>query len=88
MTDTSHLTTALPGDPIDLQRLDGTIANLRRAERDVATVVAFLTKVRDRLAAAPDDAEARRAVRMAELRMRGDAFALAQDFTALATPEI
>lgn len=80
-------TTAPAGETVDLKHLDGTLTNLHQAKRDIATMASYLAEGLDRITAAPDDAEARRAVRMAELRMRGDAFVLAQHFAALAQPE-
>ena len=77
-------TQALAEKPIDLRHLDATLMNLRQTERGVATMAAYLAEARDRLAAAPNDPEAHRAVLMAALRMRADAYALAQDFAALA----
>ena len=73
-------------DPIDLRHLDATLTNLRAAGRDVAEVVAFIAEARDRLVAAPDDVEARQAVRMAELRMRSAVSTMAQNFAAMAKP--
>ena len=86
MTD-AQLNAPPSAKPADLRRLDATLSTLRRAERDVAAMVAYLAEARDGLAAAPDDPEAARRVTMAELRMRGDALALSQDLAALARPE-
>ena len=83
----AHLTTALPGDPIDLQRLDGTLMNLRQAERAIGTMTAYLDEARDRIAATPDDPEAARRVTMACLRLRADAMALALQLEALVRDE-
>ena len=80
----AHLTRAPAGEPIDLRDLEATLANLRTAQRCVTDIAADLAEARDRIAAAPDDAEARRAVRMAELRLRADATALAEQLAALA----
>ncbi|MGI4763827.1 MAG: hypothetical protein ACRYGP_01975 [Janthinobacterium lividum] len=82
----AHLTSAPAGDPIDLRHLDATLANLRRAERAIATMAAYLVEARDCFAAAPNDLEAARRVIMTELRMRADAVDLALQFAALATP--
>ncbi len=81
-----HSTTHPAGDPVDLRHLDATLTNLRAAERDTAEVVAFMSEARDRLLAAPDDAEAQHAVRMAELRMRSAVSTMAQNFAAMAAP--
>ena len=83
MTD-AHLTRAAAGEPIDLRHLDAMLANLRTAERGITDLAATVVEARDRIAATPDDAEARRDVRMAELRMRSDAAALAEQLAALA----
>lgn len=80
----AHLTSLPAGEPIDLRHLDATLANLRTAQRGVTDLSAALAEARDRIAAAPDNAEARRAVRLAELRSRADATALAEQFAALA----
>ena len=83
----AHMPAAPSGAPIDLRHLDGTLMNLRQAERAIGTMTAYLAEARDRVLSAPDDAEARRAVRMVDLRMRADATALALQFAALLTPD-
>ena len=85
MIDT-HLTRAPASPAVDLRHLDGTLANLQAAARAVAGLVATVADARDRVAAAPEDPEARRAVRMALLQMRADATALAEQFATLAQP--
>ncbi|WP_237482614.1 hypothetical protein [Lichenibacterium dinghuense] len=81
------LTAPPAGAPADLRRLDAALSALRRAERDVAAILTCLAEARNAIAAAPGDPEAARRVAMAELRMRGDALALAEAFAALARPE-
>ncbi len=83
----AHLTATPPAPPPDLRHLDATLASLRRAERDVAAMVAFVAEARDALAARPDDPEAARRVSMAELRMRAEATGLAHQFAALVRPK-
>ena len=83
MTDT-QITAPLALVQADLRQLDATMSALRQAERDVAALVASLAEARDALAAAPRDPEAARRVAMTLLRMRADAFALTQNFAALA----
>ena len=57
--------------------------NLRQAERAVGTMTAYLAEARDRIAATPDNPEAARRVRIAGLRLRFDAVALALQLEAL-----
>ena len=83
----AHLTAAAPAAPADLRHLDATLANLRRAERDVAAMVAFVAEACDALTARPDDPEAARRVAMAVFLMRAEANGLALQFAALARPE-
>ena len=80
----NNLTTAPAGEPIDLRRLDAVLANLRTAERTVVDLTAAVAAARDWIAATPDDPGARRAARLAELCLRGDAMVLAEQFAALA----
>ena len=83
----AHLTAFPVGSPSDLRNLDATLENLRRAERDVVAMVAFVAEARDALAVRPDDPEAARRAAMAEFLMRAEANGLALQFTALARPE-
>ena len=83
----AYMPAAPSGAPIDLRHLDGTLMNLRQAERAVGIMTAYLAEARDRIAATPDDPEAARRVRMAGLRLRSDAVALALQLEALVRDE-
>ncbi len=72
----------------DPRHLDATIDNLRRASDGVASVLAYITAARDRLATASegDREAAARDVATCELRMRADAAVLAHHLAAITTP--
>jgi hypothetical protein len=75
----------MPNDP---RHLDATLNNIRAAARDLDGIVAYITKARGRLAAAPEAEReaAERHLANCELRMRADAVVLAHNLAALSLP--
>ena len=70
----------------DIRELDGTIANLRRAETGIAGMIRTLAEARERLSqAGPHDRDAAaRHLAACTLQVRMDAAVLSHEFAALA----